>query len=67
MSFLLDECTPKLYLDLLIAWGYTASRSVDALTAGESDEVVAKAASDQDAVILTVDKDFLNVVQFPPE
>ena len=66
MTFLLDHCTPHHYLKLLRDWGYDASLLKEHLVVNTPDPGVLQMAQELDAIILTVDKDFGNILQYPP-
>jgi predicted nuclease of predicted toxin-antitoxin system len=67
MSILLDNCTPDDYRQLLNSWGYQASFLRQHIAPSSSDPNVLKTATQLDAVLLSVDKDFLNIKTFPPQ
>ncbi len=67
MSFLLDNCTPDDYRQLLLSWGYQATFLRQHTTPNISDPDVLKMADQLGAVLLSVDKDFLNVKTYPPQ
>lgn len=66
MSLLLDECTPRLYLELLREWGYEANLVREFLEAGDPDTEILLLAQRLDAVVLSVDMDFADITRFPP-
>ncbi len=66
MSFILDQCVPRRYLHLLRNWGYFANLSAKFVAADAADSAVLTLAQSFDAVLLTVDLDFSNIVSYPP-
>ena len=66
MSLLLDSCVPRLYVRLLHEWGYDASLSTAYIAADAVDADVLKLAQTLDAVLLTFDLDFANVLTYSP-
>jgi predicted nuclease of predicted toxin-antitoxin system len=66
MSFLLDQCVPRKYLGLLHSWGYPATLLHEHLSPDAPDVDVIALAQTLDAILLTVDLDFANIVQYPP-
>ena len=67
MSILLDHCTPRRYAKLLREWGYTAEVLTSYLAADTADPDVLALAQSLDAVLLTVDLDFANILHYPPQ
>ncbi len=67
MSVLLDNCTPDDYRQLLVSWGYQASFLRQHIAPNAPDPDVLKTAVQLDAVLLSVDKDFLNIKSYPPQ
>lgn len=66
MSILLDQCVPRRYLRLLRGWGYDASPLAEHAAIDSPDQEVIAVAQSLDAVLLTVDKDFANTLDYPP-
>ena len=66
MSILLDQCVPRRYLRLLHEWGYAASPLADHAAIDSLDERVIAVAQSLDAVLLTIDLDFANILDYPP-
>lgn len=66
MSILLDHCVPRRYLHLIQAWGYAASPLGDHAAIDSPDDRVITAAQTLDAVLLTIDLDFANILDYPP-
>ena len=64
---LLDNCVPRRYLRLLRGWGYDAALLSDHIPADAPDPDVIALAGQLDAVLLTVDLDFANILDYPPE
>jgi len=67
MTILLDHCVPRHYLRLLGEWGYTATLVTDHIPADSTDPNVIALVQTLDAVLLTVDLDFANVLDYPPK
>ena len=63
---LLDHCVPRRYLALLSEWGYQAQIITAYSPADASGTQVINLAQQHDAVLLTFDLDFANVLQYPP-
>lgn len=66
MSILLDHCVPRKYLRLLQSWGYDATLLSEHTTPDAADNDVITLAQTLDAVLLTVDLDFANILDYPP-
>jgi hypothetical protein len=66
MSLLLDHCVPRRYARLLKAWGYDVRLSTEYLDADAPDTDIIALAVKLDAVLLTADLDFANVLDYPP-
>jgi predicted nuclease of predicted toxin-antitoxin system len=64
---LLDACTHRRYARLLIEWGYEVDFSINHIRADASDTEVLALAQELDAVLLTSDLDFSNILHYPPE
>ena len=64
---LLDNCVPRKYRRLLEGWGYPASFSEDYISPDAPDTQVVELARKLDAVLLTVDMDFANILDYPPQ
>ncbi len=67
MSVLLDHCTPRRYAKLLRQWGYSAELLSTYIAADSTDPNVLALAQSLDAVLLTVDLDFANILHYPPQ
>ena len=66
MSLLLDHNIPRKYTRLLQEWGYESS-FLDEHTAADADDAdVIALAQKLDAVLLTADLDFANILDYPP-
>lgn len=63
---LLDHCVPRRYLHLLHEWDYDAVLMTDHIPADAPDPDVLALAEELDAVLLTVDMDFANILDYPP-
>jgi predicted nuclease of predicted toxin-antitoxin system len=66
MSILVDHCVPRKFLRLIRDWGYEANLLTDYLAADASDEAILALAQRLDAVLLTADLDFANILNYPP-
>lgn len=67
MTLLLDHCVPRRYGRLLREWGYTVTLITDHIPADSTDHQVITLAQTLDAVLLTVDLDFANILDYPPK
>jgi len=67
MSILLDHCVPHHYLRLLHDWGYEVHLLKEQADPRSPDPDVLRVASKLDAVLVTVDTDFQNILQYPPQ
>lgn len=63
---LLDNCVPRRYLRLLSGWGYESTLMTDYIAADSADAEVISLAVRLDAILLTVDLDFANILDYPP-
>ncbi len=63
---LLDHCVPRRYLQLVREWGYRAALMTDHIPADSPDRLVMTLATKLDAVLLTADLDFANILDYPP-
>lgn len=63
---LLDHCVPRRYLRLLREWGYDATLMTEHIPADSPDTDVITLAGELDAVLLTIDLDFANILDYPP-
>lgn len=63
---LLDNCMPRRYQRLLREWGYPASLLSEHTASDAPDTLVIETATQLDAVLLTVDLDFSNILDYPP-
>jgi predicted nuclease of predicted toxin-antitoxin system len=67
MAVLLDHCVQRRFLRLLISWGYDASLLQDHIEPDATDIDVIEVAQQLDAVLLTEDMDFANILDYPPQ
>jgi len=67
MSVLLDHCVPSKFLHLVQSWGYDISPVKQYISPDSPDSAVIALAQQLDAVLLTVDMDFANILNYPPE
>lgn len=63
---ILDHCVPQRYLRLLQAWGYDAHLMTEHIPRDAPDSEVIALAVKLDAILLTVDLDFANILDYPP-
>lgn len=66
MRILLDYCVPRRYLRLLRTWGHQAELMSDYIAPDAADPDVIGLAGRLDAVLLTIDLDFANILDYPP-
>jgi len=66
MTILLDHCVPHRYLRLLRMWNFPAELMSSHIPADSPDTKVVALAQALDAVLLTVDLDFANILNYPP-
>lgn len=66
MSVLLDHCVPRKYFRLLQSWGYAVTLLSEHVSPDAADIDVITLAQTLDAILLTVDLDFANVLTYPP-
>ena len=67
MSILVDHCVPRKFLREIQLWSYHASAVSQHIAPDSSDTDVIALAQQLDAVLLTVDLDFANIFDYPPE
>jgi predicted nuclease of predicted toxin-antitoxin system len=58
MKFFLDECVPDSVREMLVEQGHSAYRITDFLAEGSPDPLVARYTQDQEAVLVSHDRDF---------
>lgn len=66
MSLLVDHCVPRKFVRLLVEWGYVATPLAEHAATDSPDPDVLALAQQLDAVLLTVDLDFANILDYPP-
>jgi predicted nuclease of predicted toxin-antitoxin system len=66
MSILIDHCVPRKFSRLLQTWGYSTCFLTEHIAADATDSDVIALAQKLDAVLLTVDLDFANILVYPP-
>ena len=66
MTIVLDHCVPRRYQRLLSGWGYEAELSSAHIPQDAPDTDVIALAQRLEAVLLTVDLDFANILDYPP-
>jgi predicted nuclease of predicted toxin-antitoxin system len=64
---LLDNCVPRRYLKLIQGWGYDTIELRSIQPEDTPDSQVIVEAKRLNAVLLTVDLDFSNVLNYPPQ
>ena len=64
---LLDNCVPRRYLNLLRKWNYGVVLMSESIPHDAPDPQVIGLAIELDAVLLTVDLDFSNILDYPPQ
>ena len=62
----LDHCVPRRYVHLLRQWGYDAVTITEHIPADSPDVEVIALAKQLDAVLLTIDLDFANILDYLP-
>lgn len=67
MTILLDHCVPRRYQRLLQSWGYSVTLTTEHIQADAADMQVILLAHRLDAVLVTVDTDFSNILDYPPQ
>jgi predicted nuclease of predicted toxin-antitoxin system len=66
MPVLLDHCVQRKFLRLLKSWGYEVSLLQEHLAPDAYDPDVLGIAQKLDAVLITEDMDFSNILDYPP-
>ena len=64
---LIDEALPRALARRLRAAGYEAEDVRDLGLRGQSDERIFQEAQQQSAILITPDRDFTNILRFPPQ
>jgi predicted nuclease of predicted toxin-antitoxin system len=67
MNVVLDHCVPKFYSQVIAGLGHTPHASSSHIQFDAPDTDVIALAQELDAVLLTVDLDFANILDYPPE
>lgn len=67
MSILIDHCVPGVFLRVLREWGYEANPLKQYIKPDADDPDVISLAQSLDAVLLTADMDFSNILDYPPQ
>ena len=67
MSILLDHCVPQKYRRILQSWGYDVTLLKEHTNPDADDVDVIAIAQKLDSVLLTVDMDFANILDYPPQ
>src|SRR5215207_3604904 len=66
MSIFIDHCVPRKFHRLLQEWGYPSNLLHDHIPVDSPDSDVLRIAQTLDAVLLSVDLDFSNILDYPP-
>ncbi len=66
MTILIDHCVFPRYKRLLESWGYEARLLHEVIQTDAADPDVLETALQLDAILLTFDMDFSNIVTYPP-
>jgi len=67
MSILLDHCVPQKYQRILQSWGYDVTLLKEHTNPDADDVDVIAIAQKLDSILLTVDMDFSNILDYPPK
>jgi predicted nuclease of predicted toxin-antitoxin system len=67
MSILLDHCVPQKCRGILQSWGYDVTLLKEHINPDADDVDVIAIAQKLDSVLLTVDMDFANILDYPPQ
>jgi predicted nuclease of predicted toxin-antitoxin system len=63
---LLDQCVPNKFQRIIQLWGYQADLLSQHIAIESTDKAVIELAQKLDAVLLTIDLDFANILDYPP-
>jgi predicted nuclease of predicted toxin-antitoxin system len=66
VSIFIDHCVPRKFHRLLQEWGYSSTLLQDHVPVDSADPYVLQIVQTLDAVLLTVDLDFSNILDYPP-
>ena len=67
MKFKVDENLPVEISNLLIASGYDAISVFEQGLQGQPDSIISKVCLQEERVLVTLDLDFADIRQYPPE
>jgi predicted nuclease of predicted toxin-antitoxin system len=67
MTILLDACVPRKFERLIQSWGYPVLLSGTELRPDAPDSQVIQQSQLLDSVPVTIDMDFSNILDYPPE
>jgi len=67
MKFKIDENLPIEVVEILQQHGYDASHVIDENLQGCSDKKLISVCRSEQRVLVTLDKDFSNILKYPPE
>ena len=63
---LLDQCVPRKFQGIIKSWGYQVDLLTEHISSDSPDTKVIELAQTLDAVLLTIDLDFANILDYPP-
>lgn len=63
---LLDQCVPRKFQKIIQSWGYEVDLLKQHIPPDSIDTEVMELAQELDAVLLTIDLDFANIIDYPP-
>ncbi len=66
LKFFVDHCVPQTITDTLLAAGHKALRLRDYIPHDSPDELVIAKAQESDAILVSVNGDFADIVTYPP-
>ena len=64
---LLDQCVPAKFQRIIKTWGYDVDLLKQHIAPNSPDPDVIELAKNLDAVLLTIDLDFSNIIDYPPQ
>lgn len=66
LRFFIDHCIPNVVVKSLSTQGYDVQLLRDYIPTDSDDEVVISKAQELDSILMTLDEDFSNIVNYPP-
>jgi len=66
LKFFVDQCVPNSIIRALQSEGYTVFRLRDYIPPDSEDAVVIEKAQELDAILISLDNDFADIVGYPP-